>query len=33
MKLKVQLVGVIDGHEQVREAVDLERGTLEPEVT
>lgn len=31
MKLKVQLVSVIDGHEEMREVADLEREMLEPE--
>ncbi len=31
MKLKVQLVNVVDGHEEVREVADLERENLEPE--
>jgi hypothetical protein len=31
MKLKVQFVSVVDGHEEVREVADLEREMLEPE--
>ena len=32
MKLKIQLVSVIDGHEQIQAVADLERETLEPEI-
>lgn len=31
MKLKIQVVGMVDGHEEVREVADLERVALKPE--